>query len=143
MIWWAWMIGGVILLGAELALVDAQFYLVFVGTAALAVGILVTFVAVEQWAQWALFAVLSIGSMVFFRGRIYRWLRGHPPEVLTGPRGGVLTVPVALAPGESCQAEHGGSFWTVRNDSEVPIASGAHVRIARVQGLTLLVHPAA
>lgn len=143
MSWWAWMIGGVILLGAELAFVDAQFYLVFVGTAAIVVGILVTFVAFEQWAQWALFAVLTIGSMVFFRGRIYRWLRGHPPEVRMGPSGGVLTLPVALAPGESCRTEHGGSFWTVRNDSEVPIPSGANVRIARVQGLTLLVHPAA
>lgn len=101
MSWWAWMIGGAVLLGAELAFVDAQFYLVFVGTAALVVGILVTFVALEQWAQWALFAVLTIGSMAFFRGRIYRWLRGHPPEIRIGPSGGVLTLPVALAPGRA------------------------------------------
>src|SRR5580658_164656 len=142
MSWWAWMIGGVILLGAELAFVDAQFYLVFVGTAALVVGVLVTFVAVEQWAQWALFAVLALGSMLFFRRRVYLWLRGHPPEVRTGPSG-VLTLPVDLAPGETCQTEHGGTFWTVRNDSEVPIACGANVRIARVEGLTLLIHPGA
>ncbi len=142
MSWWAWMIGGVILLGAELAFVDAQFYLVFVGTAAIVVGILVTFFALEQWAQWALFAGLTIGSMVFFRGRIYRRLRGHLPVVRTGPSGDVLTLPVALAPGESCRTEHCGSSWTVRNDSGLPIPSGANVRIARVQGLTLLVHPA-
>lgn len=143
MSWWAWMIGGVILFGAELAFVDAQFYLVFVGTAALIVGIVVTFVAIEQWAQWALFALLSIVSMVFFRRRIYRRLRGHPPEVVTGPSGGTLTLPVTLAPGESCQTEHGGSFWTVRNDSLVELPCGARVRIARVQGMTLLVHPGA
>jgi membrane protein implicated in regulation of membrane protease activity len=142
MIWWAWMIGGVILLGAELAFVDAQFYLVFVGTAAIVVGIVVTFVQLDQWVQWALFAMLTIGTMVFFRGRIYRRLRGHLPVVRMGPSGDVLTLPVALAPGESCRTEHCGSFWTVRNDSEVPIPSGANVRIARVQGLTLLVHPA-
>jgi membrane protein implicated in regulation of membrane protease activity len=137
------MIGGAILLGAELAFIDAQFYLVFVGTAAIVVGLIVASVAIEQWAQWALFAVLSIGSMVLFRRRIYRWLRGHPPEVHTGPSGGELTLPTALAPGESCQTEHAGSFWTVRNDSGVPLPSGARVRIVRVQGLTLLVHPAA
>jgi membrane protein implicated in regulation of membrane protease activity len=142
MSWWAWMIGGVILLGAELAFVDAQFYLVFVGTAAIIVGIVVTFVQLDQWVQWALFALLTIGAMVFFRGRIYRRLRGHLPVVRMGPSGDVLTLPVALAPGESCRTEHCGSFWTVRNDSEVPIPSGANVRIARVQGLTLLVHPA-
>ena len=142
MSWWAWMIGGVILLGAELAFVDAQFYLVFVGSAAIVVGILVTLAPFEQWVQWALFAGLTIASMIFFRGPIYRRLRGHLPEVGTGPSGGVLTLPVALAPGESCRTEHCGSFWTVRNDSEVPIPSGASVRIAAVQGLTLLVRPA-
>jgi membrane protein implicated in regulation of membrane protease activity len=140
--WWAWMISGVILFGAELAFIDAQFYLVFVGSAAIIVGLLVASVAVEQWAQWALFAVLSVASMVLFRGRIYRKLRGHPPEVRAGPAGDTLTLPAALAPGESCQTEHAGSFWTVFNDSEVPLPSGARVRIVRVQGLTLVVHPA-
>ncbi len=136
------MVGGVILFGAELAFIDAQFYLVFVGSAAVAVGLLVASMAVQPWAQWALFAVLSIASMLLFRGRIYRRLRGHPLEVRVGPGGGILMLPVALAPGESCQAEHAGSFWTVRNDSEAPLPSGARVRIASVQGLTLLVHPA-
>ena len=143
MTWWAWLIGGVILLGAELAFVDAQFYLVFVGTAAIIVGALATFVALDEWVQWALFALLTAGSMVFFRRRIYGWLRGHPPQIAAGPRGEVLTLPMALAPGESCRTEHAGSYWTVRNDSDVPLPSGANVRIARVQGLTLLVHPAA
>jgi|SRR5665213_1246290 len=139
MSWWAWLIGGAILLGAELAFVDAQFYLVFVGTAALVVGLIASSVALAAWAQWAVFAGLSIASMLSFRGRIYRRLRGHPPEVRTGPIGGALTLPVALAPGESCRTEHGGSSWTVRNDGDTPIALGTRVRIERVQGLTLLV----
>jgi len=135
------MIGGAILFGAELALIDAQFYLVFVGSAAIIVGLVAAALAVPQWAQWALFAMLAIGSMVLFRDRIYRKLRGHAPEVHTGPGGGELTLPASLAPGESCQTEHAGSFWTVQNASEVPLPSGARVRIARVKGLTLLVHP--
>lgn len=135
------MIGGVILFGAELTFIDAQFYLVFVGSAAIVVGLLVASTAVAQWAQWALFAILSMGSMVLFRGRIYRRLRGHLPQVHAGPSGGVLTLPAALAPGESCQTEHAGSFWTVQNDSAVSLPSGSRVRIIRIQGLTLLVHP--
>ncbi|HUN75587.1 MAG TPA: NfeD family protein [Steroidobacteraceae bacterium] len=140
--WWAWMIGGVILFGAELAFIDAQFYLVFVGSAAIVVGLLVASVSIEPWAQWALFAVLSIASMALFRGRIYRRLRGHPQEVRAGPSGGVLALPIALAPGECCQTEHAGSFWTVRNDSTAPLPAGTRVRVVRVQGLTLGVHPA-
>jgi membrane protein implicated in regulation of membrane protease activity len=138
------MIGGAILFGAELAFVDAQFYLVFVGSAAICVGLLVALTAVAEWAQWALFALLAGGSMMLFRARIYRRLRSHhPPVVRSGPSGDELTLPAALAPEESCQTEHAGSFWTVQNDSEVMLSSGARVRVVRVQGLTLLVRPAA
>jgi membrane protein implicated in regulation of membrane protease activity len=140
MSWWGWVIAGAILLGAELAFVNAQFYLVFIGSAAILVG-LMTAVApgLLAWAQWAVFAVLVIVSMVAFRSRIYRRLHGSAPSVQTGPTGEVMTLRVALAPGESCQAEHGGTFWTVRNEGGTPIASGARARVTGVHGLTLLV----
>ena len=142
MSWWGWVIGGAVLLGAELAFVDAQFYLVFLGSAAIIVGIVTAATpAVAPWAQWAGFAVLAVVSMVTFRSRVYARLRGHAPPVRTGPANEVLTLPVALEPGQSCQAEHGGTFWTVRNDSDRFIASGGRARIARVQGLTLQVRP--
>src|ERR1700722_12101289 len=38
--WWGWVTVGAILLGSELTFVNAQFYLVFVGGAALIVGLL-------------------------------------------------------------------------------------------------------
>jgi len=142
MTWWGWIIGGAILLGAELAFVNAQFYLVFIGSAAILVGLAMELVyPLEEWAQWAVFAVLGLVLMVTFRARLYERVRGHSPSVQPGPVGSVMTLPVSLAPGESCRAEHGGSFWTVCNDSDTPIPSGAHARIESVQGLTLLVRP--
>lgn len=142
MSWWGWIIAGAILLGAELAYVNAQFYLVFIGSAAIVVG-LVTAVTpgLQAWAQWAVFAILAVGSMVTFRSRIYRRLRGHLPLVHSGPVGGVITLPIDLAPAESCQVEHGGTFWTVRNDTNIPFPSGTRVRVTSVHGLTLLVRP--
>lgn len=140
--WWSWMIVGAILLGAELGLVNAQFYLVFIGGAALAVGLVSVVVpSVSASAQWALFALLACVSMVLFRNRLYRRLRGQLPAVQAGPAGGVLTLPVALGPGASCQVEYGGTHWSVRNAGELPIAGGARARIISVQGLTLLVRP--
>ena len=50
-----------------------------------------------------------------------------------------MTLPVALDPGASCQAEYGGSYWTVRNDGTAPIPAGARARVTRVHGLTLSV----
>ena len=123
MSWWGWIIGGAILLGAELAFVDAQFYLVFVGIAAIAGRPLSARgpVAGDRGRSGPLFAMLAIASMVSFRSPALPRLRGHLPGVRTGPAGGVLTLPAALAPGESCQVEHGGTFWTARNDSDTPI----------------------
>ena len=141
MTWWGWVIAGAILLGAELAFVSAQFYLVFIGSAAILVGLATFAMPLPIWVQWALFAVLGIASMVIFRNRVYRRFRSAMPEVATGPAGGVITLEVALGAGESCRAEYGGAFWTVRNDSDTPIPPGGRARIARVQELTLLVKP--
>jgi membrane protein implicated in regulation of membrane protease activity len=141
MSWWGWMIAGGILLGAELSFVSAQFYLVFIGCAAILVGLATLTVPLASWLQWALFAVLAIVSMVTFRSRIYRRFHGALPEVGAGPAGGLITLKTSLAAGESCQAEYGGTFWTVRNDSDAPIPSGSRARITRVQDLTLLVRP--
>ena len=141
MTWWGWIIAGAILLGAELAFVDAQFYLVFVGSAAIVTGVLTWTLPdlFEPWVQWATFGVLAIVAVVAFRNRIYRQLRGHPPAMAMGPAGEVLVVPVVLAPGASCQVEHRGSFWTARNEGVEPIPAHGRARITRVHGLSLVV----
>jgi len=140
--WWAWVIGGAILLGAELTFVNAQFYLVFIGAAAMLSGALNWAVpTLAPWVPWALFALLALGSMVGFRARLYDRLHRHAPGVHSGAPLGDLTLPDALAPGDSCRAEHGGSSWTVRNDSQMTLAAGSRVRVAAVHGLTLLVRP--
>jgi membrane protein implicated in regulation of membrane protease activity len=142
MSWWAWIIVGAILFGAELAYVSAQFYLVFIGSAAIVTGLVTAMTPeLQVWGQWAAFALLAIGSMVAFRSRIYRRLHRDVTPVRTGPAGDTITLRVDLAPGESCQAEHGGTHWTVRNDTEAPLRSGMRVRVASVNGLTLLVRP--
>ena len=141
MTWWGWIIAGAILLGAELTFVNAQFYLVFIGIAAILVGLATITTVIASWAQWALFAVLAVVSMVMFRSRIYHRFRGALPTVDAGPTGGLITLPVSLPAGESCQAEYRGTFWTVQNDSDVPIPSGGRARITSVRGLTLLVRP--
>ena len=138
--WWGWVIGGAIFLGAELTWVSAQFYLVFIGVAALTVGLVsAAFPAVPATAQWLIFGALAVVSMVGFRAKVYDRLRGHAAAVRSGPVGDVLTLPIPLAPGQSGQAEHGGTYWTVRNDGNSVIARGARVRVVGVQGLTLTV----
>ena len=137
--WWAWVAVGAILLGSELAFVDAQFYLVFVGAAALMVGLLASGGFGPDWAQWLVFAILALGSMVAFRRRIYVRLRRNLPLMKHGPAGETVVLPEALAPGDTCRLEFRGSSWSAMNAGLGIIEAGARARIDRVDGLTLVV----
>lgn len=140
MTWWAWMIGGAILLGAELTLVDAQFYLVFVGGASWLAGLtLWAFPDGAPWIQWAVFGGANLVLLVGFRDRVYRVLRARLPEVVVGPTSTVVRIPETLAVGASCLVEYGGSHWTARNEGSSTIVAGTDADLVRIDGLTLLV----
>ena|ERR1700730_16391713 len=140
MYWWAWIAVGAILLGSELAFIDAQFYLVFVGASAFAVGILqLAGIALAVWLQWLIFAVLAAASMVTFRRRIYESMRRGLPAMKSGPAGEIVTMPMALPPGETCRLEFRGCSWSAVNAGQAMIAAGSRARIERVEGLTLVI----
>ena len=140
--WWAWIVVGAFLLGSELSFIDAQFYLVFVGTAALLVGLLgLGGVWMPDWLQWLSFAILSIASMVLFRRQLYDLTRRHNEHVDIGPAGEHVVVPTELEPGASCRVEFRGSTWTAQNTGDRPITANAQARIVNVDGLTLQVRP--
>ncbi len=142
--WWAWLIVGIGLLGVEMFVIDAQFYLVFLGASATLVGLLgLAGITTPEWAQWLIFSLLSIVTMVAFRRRLYELVRarsGHVEERLTvGDR---VLVPVRLEPGQTCRVDYRGSSWTARNVDEQPIEAGREAAIAQVDGLTLQVRAA-
>jgi hypothetical protein len=136
--WWGWVVAGALLLAAEMGLVDAEFYLVFLGLSALAVGVLgLAGLEGPVWLQWLLFAVLALVSLVFFRGRLYAHLRRFGREVGEGVAGERAVALGRIEPGGLGRAELRGSQWTARNTGAAPIEAGAHVRVERVEGLTL------
>ncbi len=138
--WWAWIAVGAVLLGAELAFIDAQFYLVFVGGSALIVGAMDSLgLLPDDWMQWVLFALLAVSSVVIFRRRIYDRMRRKLPEMKQAPVGGTLVLPASLQPGESCRLEYGGSSWNATNGGASLIMAGQKARIDRVNGLTLVI----
>jgi len=136
--WWAWIAIGAILLGLELTLISADFYLVFLGAAALAMGILNLGFVVAAWLQWLVFAVLAAFLMVTFRRWVYERVRRRLPVVNSGPAGQTVVLPAELNPGESCRLEFCGSSWSALNGGKSPIVAGARARIDRVDGLTLI-----
>jgi inner membrane protein len=140
MYWWAWIAIGAILLGSELAFIDAQFYLVFVGASAFVVGMAqLAGAGLPVWLQWLIFAVLSVASMLTFRRRIYESMRRGLPAMKSGPAGEIVTMPMALPPGETCRLEFRGGSWSAVNAGQAMIAAGSRARIERVEGLTLVI----
>jgi len=140
--WWGWIIVGAFLLGAELLGVDAAFYLIFIGAAAILVGLLeLAGAAMAAWVQWLVFAVLALLSMLLFRGRLYRRFRGVARDYDAGPAGQRLRLGEDLAPGESCRMDFRGTTWTVTNSGQATIAAGETAIIRRIEGATLLVEP--
>ena len=143
--WWWWLILGVALLGAEMFVIDAQFYLVFLGVSATIVGLAgLAGIQTPIWGQWLAFAVLALATMFGFRKRIYELVRsrsGHVQERVTS--GDKVIVPLRLEPGHECRVEYRGSSWTARNVDPQPIASGAEAEIVTIHELTLLIRPSA
>jgi membrane protein implicated in regulation of membrane protease activity len=134
------MILGALLFGAEMVAIDAQFYLVFLGLSAAIVGFLgLAGIAMPEWAQWLVFASLSLISMFSFRRSLYDRIRGGAPGFKDGVDGDYLVIQQDLAAGSRGRANFRGSDWTVVNDSASTISAGTRAKITRSDGLTLYV----
>jgi hypothetical protein len=135
--WWGWIVVGVVLLGGEIV-ADAQFYLVFLGVAAILVGLLgVAGLSGGIAMQWAIYGLLAVVLLLGFRGRVYGKLRGANPPGHETIIGEVAIAQEAIAPGAIGRAELRGSAWSARNVGSEALAKGQRAQVVRMEGLML------
>jgi membrane protein implicated in regulation of membrane protease activity len=138
MTWWSWMVLGALLLGAELFAIDAQFYLVFLGVSAVLVGLTSLFgIVMPEWAQWTMFAALSLISFFTFRKALYQKIHGGVAGFKASLSGNMVDVVDDLAAGDEARIEFRGTKWTVRNVGGGTISAGSRARVVKADGLTL------
>ena len=142
MLWWHWVFVGLALLGAELV-TPGGFYILFFGLSALVVGsVLGLGLDLPDWAQWLLFSVLAVFSLVLFRGRLLTMMKRAAPsaevDTLIGEQALALE---ALATGGIGKVELRGSAWSAKNSGPTEITKGQRCRVERVDSLTLWVTP--
>ncbi len=138
MVWWGWLIVGFLLMGAELFAVDAAFYLIFVGAAAILVGLIeFSGISMPIWGQWLSFAVLAIASMVLFRQRLYDKLRGRTKEFQGNSIGARVAVNENVPPDGRTRVRLRGSQWTAVNVGGALIESGSEARVVAADGVEL------
>jgi membrane protein implicated in regulation of membrane protease activity len=135
--WWIWVLGGLVLLVAEVTS-PGGFFAIFFGAGAILVGAMK---AVgwdgPAWAEWLVFTVLSVVSLAIFRKPLMRRFnlsKGRPVDRIEG-ESAVVTEDVA--PGGVGKAEMRGATWTARTSGDAPLAKGCRCRVERVEGLTL------
>ncbi len=139
--WWAWILSGLVLLGLELAL--GTFYLVFLGIAAIVVGLLAMFGASgPAWLEWLLFIGFSVGLVLLLRkpllGKFNIQSDSRDIDTLVG----VTAVAVeGIPPGGIGRVEMRGTVWTAHNAGTTALAPGQRSQVERVQGLSLWVRP--
>ena len=134
---WLWTIGGVLLLIAEI--IAPGFFLVFIGTAAIATGAFTLLFDLGIAAQLALFALYAV--IAFMVGRkVYANQNSESADPLLNDRsarlvGKVVTVVSAVDEHEG-RVRVGDSEWSARGG---PAAPGERVRILGVDGNCLKV----
>jgi membrane protein implicated in regulation of membrane protease activity len=137
---WLWLIGGVILLIAEV--IAPGFFLMFIGGAAIATGLISAIVPLGLPLELAVFAILAGASARIGGRRAYARRYDYSPDPYLNDRAGRLLgkVVVVVEPVDS----HGGrvrvgdSQWSARGG---PAAAGERVRIVDVEGNCLKVEP--
>jgi inner membrane protein len=136
--WWTWFVLGTLLLAIELFAIDAQFFLIFIGAAAIVVGLIgMLGIDLPVWLQWLLFAALAVAAVVTMRKQIYAKLRNRPHSKVESDVHQLVRLPEELEPGKSTRVEYRGASWTALNVGKDAIPAGEEGRIESVDGLTL------
>lgn len=137
--WWAWILSGLVLLGLELLL--GTFYMLFLGLAAIIVGLIAMFGASGPvWLEWLLFIVFSSGLVLLLRkpllGKFVIRNEINDTDTLVGQ---VAVASEAILPGGIGKVEMRGSVWTAHNNGAVALLPGQRCVVERIQGLSLWV----
>ena len=136
---WLWMIGGILLLIAEV--IAPGFFLVFVGAAALATGAFTLLFDLGLPAQLTLFAIYAVVAVMFGR-KAYANRTADSADLLLNDRGarmiGKSVTVIEPVDEHSGRVRVGDSEWSARGGPGRP---GERVRITGVDGNCLLVEP--
>lgn len=142
MLWWQWLVLGLVLVALEMA-ASGGFYVIFFGIAALAIAALhVLDLAGPVWVQLALFSIISVGSLLLFRSPILRWMEIDGPGRDVDSLVGDTAIPLDDIPaGAVGRAELRGAVWSARNQDSVPIVRGQRCKVVEVDRLMIFLKP--
>jgi membrane protein implicated in regulation of membrane protease activity len=138
MIWWGWLIAGLVLFILE-AMSAGGFYLVFFGVGAVIVGLLSLFgIQLGLTLEALVFLGTSLIALALFRkpllAHFQKGIPTHKVDSLVGQTAEALEdIPVDGIG----KAELRGTAWNAHNIGSLPIARASRCKVEKVDGLTL------
>jgi inner membrane protein len=142
LLWWHWLVIGFILVALEMA-ASGGFYVIFFGIAALVIaGMHALDIAGPVWVQLVLFSAMSVGSLLFFRGPLLKWMQLDQPGKDVDSLVGDVAVPLEDIPSGSVgRAELRGTVWSARNQASATLARGQRCTVVEVDRLMIFLKP--
>jgi|SRR5215207_62133 len=139
-VWWHWLVLGLLLIALEMA-ASGGFYIIFFGVAAVVISLMAALGAeTPLWVELLLFSALSIGSLLFFRSPLMRWMnidgQGVDVDSLVGE---TAVAQQDIAPNDIGRVELRGTSWSARNSGPALLPSGRRCTVVRVDRLMLIV----
>jgi membrane protein implicated in regulation of membrane protease activity len=137
---WLWLIGGVVLLIAEV--IAPGFSLIFIGAAGMATGVLSLVLDLPVTIQLAVFASLAFMAVRIGGRRFYASRYDYSADPLLNDRAarllGKIVVVVQPVDSHGGRVRVGDGEWSARGG---PAAAGDRVRIVDIEGNCLKVEP--
>lgn len=137
MLWWQWLIFGLLLIVLEI-FTPGLFVALFFGVSALVLATLAAvFPGLPVWLQWLIFALTS--CLLLFMLRPYLQFKSQPtggvePDLVEGTLARATTL---IPGGEEGRVEFRGTSWRAHNTGTAEITSGKDCIVITRKGLLL------
>lgn len=136
--WWIWVIFGILMCLAEI-MTPSGFYLIFIGLAAILVGVVSYFVD-SLVIQLILFSVSFILFILLFRKKCLKSINKKNAQVDDSEFTGEIARTLEAIPvGEEGKIELRGTGWTGCNGGDTDLPSNTECRIVSRDGLKFIV----
>lgn len=137
--WW-WLIAGLVLMFAELAL-PSGFFLFFFGAGGVLTGLFTAFGLLPSFIYQGLaFIAISLCCVLLLRRPLLtKFHYRNPTDSVDSLIGETAQALEPIAPQAFGKVELRGSSWSAMNTGTVPIPPSVRCRVEKVEGLTLYV----
>lgn len=132
-----WLIVGVLLVGLEMLTGTFMLLLLAVSCFLTAIAVWVGLTVAFQ-SQLMFMGVVSLATLLIFRTRIREAWAKRAQVTYTSDLGEEILLTTDIAVGESVEVNYQGTKWTAQNQSGRVLYAGQTVRIARADGVKLI-----